>query len=224
MPRLSTWSLWLPFLLACSRLPDFAAPRNVETGRTDITQGDVIFYRKLERSDFKAKSPQGVAKQGNLELGAQTCASLGSNKDVRIDLLQITAQSGQVHYEGRVGNLRFYAVMDRECSWWNPNNDDLAYTLEHEQVHFAISELAARQLNREAATSILKTKYKAQTKEALIKEVEEDVKELLDEHNEAALERNHDFDEDTSVGRDPPRQRAWRVRIERELEETKAWK
>ena len=43
-------------------------------------------------------------------------------------------------------DLRFRAQMDRKCSWWNPKDLGFPqeYILEHEQIHFALCELGAR--------------------------------------------------------------------------------
>jgi hypothetical protein len=49
------------------------------------------------------------------------------------------------------------------------------------------------------------------------------VKSLLDEHNEEAIERNGDFDEDTSAGKFPERQRKRRDHVNRELEALEDW-
>jgi hypothetical protein len=114
--------------------------------------------------------------------------------------------------------------MDRDCSWWNPSNQDVPYTLEHEQVHFALSEIVARKLNREAVKLMRDTHVTAATQEAVVAEIQSEVKELLDEYNQEALERNEDFDEDTSVGKNPPRQKQWRETVNRELAELDAWK
>ncbi len=209
-------------LAACSRLPDFAAPRG---GSLDPSTppGDWIRYRALERSDFKRAAPPGKTKDGSYELGAQTCAYIKTSSDVQIDIVNVTEPSGATRVEGRLRNLHFVAWMDRECSWWNPTNDDVRYTLEHEQVHFAISELAARKLNQEAASLMRELHVNADTQKEVVDEIQTKVKALLDEQNDAALDRNRAFDEETSAGKFPVQQHAWHERIERELRASKAW-
>jgi hypothetical protein len=49
------------------------------------------------------------------------------------------------------------------------------------------------------------------------------IEEKLMEGSRAVLERNRDFDEDTSMGYEPERQKSWFARISAELEETRAW-
>jgi len=209
-------------LAGCSRLPDFAAPR---AGSLDpnTPPGDWIRYRPLERSDFKRTTPPDKVKDGGYELGAQTCAYIKTNSDVQIDLVERTEPNGASHVEGQLRNLQFFAWMDRECSWWNPTNGDISYTLEHEQVHFAISELAARKLNQEAARLMRDQAVTGDTQAEVVDEIQAKVKDMLDEHNQEALDRNREFDEDTSAGKFPKQQRAWYERIGRELDATKAW-
>jgi hypothetical protein len=220
---------WLAVLLAgiavagCSSLPEIARPRG-GTMDASAPPGDWIRYRPLERSDFRRKDPPPVVKQGPYELGAQTCAYLKTNPDVRIDLLKTVEPNGSERVEGRLTNLRFEAWMDRECSWWNPTNHDVPYTLEHEQIHFAISEIAARKLNREAAKLVRDLHVTAGTQEEVVAEIQGKVKALLEEYNDESLERNEDFDQDTSVGKNPPRQKEWRAKVNEELGELDAWK
>jgi hypothetical protein len=208
----------------CSKLPELAEPKAGKAGEFDAEAGDLIRYRKLERADFKRKEPPPVVKQGQYELGAQTCAHLRSNPDVHIDLVSTTQPNGETKHDGRLRNLRFFAYMDRECSWWNPTNQDVAYTLEHEQIHFAISELEARRLNREAEKLMRELRVTASSKEEVVKQVQERLNALLEEHNEDALDRNRDFDKETSVGKNPTRQREWWKTVTRELAESEAWR
>jgi hypothetical protein len=214
----------LLLLSACgSSLPDIARPRG---GTIDASAppGDWIRYRAVERGDFRRVDPPAVVKQGPYELGAQTCAYVKTNPDVRIDLVKTVEPNGSERVEGRLQNLRFEAWMDRECSWWNPTNQDIPYTLEHEQIHFAISEIAARKLNREAAKLMKDLHVTAGTQDAVVQEIQGKVKSLLEEYNQEAIERNEDFDEDTSVGKNPPRQKQWRDTVNRELQALDAWK
>lgn len=216
-----------PFVLlalsACSTLPEIAKPR---AGTIDATAppGDWIRYRAVERGDFRRVEPPAVVKQGPYELGAQTCAYVKTTPDVKIDLVKTVEPNGAEHVEGRLRNLRFEAWMDRECSWWNPTNHDIPYTLEHEQIHFAISEIAARKLNQAAAKLMAELHVTADDQNAVVAEIQGKVKKLLDDYNGEALERNEAFDRDTSVGKNPPRQKQWKATIERDLSALSAWK
>ncbi|HEY3493060.1 MAG TPA: hypothetical protein VGK73_00170 [Polyangiaceae bacterium] len=215
----------LPLLAGCSRLPEFAEPKSSAAGAYDPDSGgDLVRYRSLERGDFRRKIPPEVTKQGPYELGAMTCAHVRTNPDVRINIVSTTDPGGKTRHEGRLSNLKFFAYMDRDCSWWNPTNDDVPYTLEHEQIHFAISELEARGLNQESQKLMRELRVTGDSKEEIVAKVQKELNELLEEHNEEALDRNREFDEETSVGKNPTRQREWRKTVERELEATEAWR
>jgi hypothetical protein len=55
---------------------------------------------------------------------------------------------GQRYFFGRIERLAFEAVMLPDRSWWNPKipANMRGYVLQHEQIHFALMELAAQQL------------------------------------------------------------------------------
>jgi hypothetical protein len=214
--------LAVTFLLAaCSSLPDFAAPKSGAISSDFSADGDFIRYRTVERSDFKRKDPPGQIRYGKYEIGALTCADIRTHPDVSIRTLK---PAGSDEWQGRLEFLRFQAFMDRQCSWWNPKQSDPAYTLQHEQIHFALFELAARNLNREAATLVKKLRVTADSQKDAVKQVEDEITELLESHHKAVTERNTDFDEDTSLGYNAERQKKWWEDVSRELRETEAWK
>jgi hypothetical protein len=217
---------WLSLLtgLGCSTLPDFAAPKSspVESGALDPE--DAISYRPLQRGDFRRTSPPGQIQHGKYELGALTCGSLLTSPDTQMQLETITEPNGKSHYRGRFKILKFRALMDRQCSWWNPKNREPAYTLQHEQIHFALYEIEARRMNERAAELVQRTAIEGDDREEVVARLNAAIQELLDDHVEQSLERNRDFDEETSLGHDPERQAEWWKRIQRELAETAAFK
>ena len=210
---------------ACSRLPDFAAPKRIDSGSAEGRESDdLISYRKLARGDFKRKSAPGQVKHGKYELGALTCGSISTSPDTQLELVTTKDPDGTVTYTGTLKVLRFRSLMDRQCSWWNPTNKQHDYTLQHEQIHFALHEIEARRLNQKAAQLVKTTKIEADDKDAVVERLNTLIKELLDEHIEIALERNHDFDSETSLGHDPKRQAEWWNTVQRELAETERFK
>jgi hypothetical protein len=114
--------------------------------------------------------------------------------------------------------------MDRDCSWWSPNTRSSEYTLQHEQIHFAIREIAARRLNASAERLAMELHVVAATEQEVRLQLRHRVEELFNEHNEAAVHRSREFDDDTSATRDNERQRQWWLQVERELEETADWR
>ena len=113
---------------------------------------------------------------------------------------------------------------DRTCSWWSPNARDPEYTLQHEQIHFAIREIEARRLNQSAELLAMELHVTADTEQEVQRRLRERVEQLFDEHNEAALQRSRDLDDDTSATRNDERQREWWLQVERELAETADWR
>lgn len=208
---------------ACSRLPNSAAPKL----RTDVTYAmlesfDVIAYRTLTREDFKGTAaPREFAAIAD-HLGAATCSHLLTTAGTKAVIVERYGARGERHFESRAHELGFRAVMDRSCSWWN---DTLAalrpeYVLQHEQIHFAITELQARRLNA-TALEVMQQRFTAATQDEAFAHVQRAVQEQLEEGSQAVLERSRDFDEDTSVGYRPDRQSEWFERISLELERTR---
>lgn len=209
--------------LACSSLPDFAAPKSASV-RSGEPAGNAIAYRSLERADFQRTTPPGQIKHGQYELGALTCGSLSTSPDTQMQIETITAPGGASRYRGRYKILRFRASMDRQCSWWNPKNREPEYTLQHEQIHFALYEIEARRMNERVPRVLEETVFEDRDRERLVARLNAVLQRMLDEHVERSLERNTDFDEETSLGHDPERQAKWWQTVQRELAETAAFK
>jgi len=189
-----------------SKLPDYAKPTGQSMDPQDMEGRDRIAYRKLKPDDFLAKEPPENMRQYAERMGAVTCAHLLSFPDPRYTIRE-TPQG----FEGRYENLDFVALMDRECSWWNPQQADVpvAYVLQHEQIHFALAEIAARRLDDEAKELMAELQPRASSQ----KEVEEiligTVQDLLKKAIKGLLAENQRFDEDTSNTYAPEKQQKW---------------
>jgi hypothetical protein len=211
--------------LSCSTLPEYAAPKGgvVEAGKLDST--DVIGYRLLTRADFRGTHAPPEFAQVADRVGAATCGQVRTTSDTTffIKWRQDSPESERHHWV-EVKKLSFMALMDRRCSWWNDKAAARApgYVLQHEQIHFALYELGARKLN--ASVDALKRDMTAEG--ASQAEVESRAQRALNDAlvkaTEDLLERNRDFDEDTSLGYRPDRQRAWLERVNEELSATQA--
>ena len=178
-----------------------------------------IPYRALTRDDFRAaKRPDEVAATHG-RLGALTCVDLTTHPDlfIRATSEGNDAQLGRVR--ARVHNLAFTASMDRDCSWWNPQHVGLPheYIREHEQIHFALFEIAARRLNQQAARIQERVEAVARTQDEAIDEVQR----RLDAELRAAFEqvklRSDDLDRQTSFAYRRARQRWWYRQVDEEL-------
>lgn len=213
-------------LLACSRLPDYAAPKGgvVDAGQLDST--DVIGYRQLTRGDFRGTHAPPEFAQVAERVGAATCGQVRTTADTQflISWRQESPDAEKKHWV-EVRKLGFVALMDRRCSWWNDRAAARApgYVLEHEQIHFALYELGARKLNASVESIKRDMVNEGSSQEAVQARAQRALNEALERATNELLERNRDFDEDTSLGFRPDRQRAWMQKVLTELEETRAF-
>jgi hypothetical protein len=108
----------------------------------------------------------------------------------------------------------FVAVIDRDCSWWNDAAPDPPeYTLQHEQVHFAIAEVVARRLTREhrelrgfGATAVEAAASFGRQSDALVRRSGDEM-----------AARSLAFDQETSAVFQPSAQAAWYHRLMAEI-------
>lgn len=215
---LSLLLLWVP---ACAQLPDYAKPQTIKIdGLPEGIHGGFT-YRPLTPDDFQAASLPAHQSAHGEHINAQSAI-----------LIRITADSsfkitpwplwGQMNYLGSINRLAFEAVMIPKHSWWNKkiSTANTAYVLQHEQIHFALTELAARQLTRDArawASNVLVVKQTtAEVYSEFARQIEEKIKAAL----EASKKRHLAFDNDASLYYNPKWQDWWYETVEEELKQT----
>lgn len=195
----------LAALSACATLPDYARPTVREVAPGGYAVADVIPYRELSREDFRAASPPGPIAAFAPRLGAYTCAQIvpGSFNDRLV--IEGDADSGR--YVARAPGLAFRAEMDRQCSWWNPSGTAASneYVLQHEQIHFAIVELHARELQDRVAG----LRGRGRSAAAAVNDLRRAIQRAQDETADRILAENTRFDEETSFSADRRRQSQW---------------
>jgi hypothetical protein len=213
-------------LLGCSTLPEYAAPKGgvVDAGKLDSS--DVIGYRQLTRADFRgAKAPAEFAAVAD-RVGAATCGQVRTTADTTflLNWRQPTPTSQRRHWV-EVKRLGFMALMDRHCSWWNERLAARApgYVLQHEQIHFALYELGARKLNASVTAIKRDMAGEGKSQQEVQSHAQQALNEALARATEELLARNRDFDQDTSLGYRPDRQRAWLQKVTAELAQTQAF-
>lgn len=213
-------------LAGCATLPEYAAPKGgvVDAGKLDSS--DVIGYRQLTREDFRGTQAPAEFAPVAARVGAATCGQVRTTADTTflINWRQASPTSEKRHWV-EVKKLSFMALMDRHCSWWNEKAAARApaYVLQHEQIHFALYELGARKLNAEAEAIKRDMVSEGKTSEEVQAHAEKALNEALVKATEELLERNREFDQDTSLGYRPDRQRAWLRKVTEELAETTAF-
>jgi hypothetical protein len=129
---------------------------------------------------------------------------------------------GKRYFFGRIEHLAFEAIMLPDRSWWNPKipANMTHYVLQHEQIHFALTELAARQLTMDTpkwASEVLVMELAPQEVRA---ELTRQIQERINAAMEANLKRQAEFDEDTSLFYYPKWQQWWASTVEEELKQT----
>jgi hypothetical protein len=213
-------------LLGCATLPEYAAPKGgvVDAGKLDSS--DVIGYRQLTRDDFRGTQAPPEFAPVAARVGAATCGQVRTTPDTTflINWRQASPTSEKRHWV-EVKKLSFMALMDRHCSWWNEKAAARApaYVLQHEQIHFALYELGARKLNADAEAIKHEMTRDGSSSNEVQAHAEKALNEALVKATEQLLARNRDFDQDTSLGFRPDRQRAWLRKVTEELAETTAF-
>jgi len=222
---LKRWLLALS-LVGCSTLPEYAAPKGgvVDAGKLDSS--DVIGYRQLTRADFRGTQAPPEFAPVAARVGAATCGQVRTTADTTflINWRQASPTSEKRHWV-EVKKLGFMALMDRRCSWWNEKAASRApgYVLQHEQIHFALYELGARKLNALVDSISHEMKAEGSSQQEVQALAQKALNEALQKATDDLLQRNREFDEDTSLGYRPDRQRAWLRKVTEELAETTAF-
>lgn len=187
---------------AVSALPEHARPRSSTIAAASVDLASAFGYRALTRGDFRAAQPPPEVAAHAESMGAWTCALIAPPSATRFRLLPAAGGRFVAFVEGAV----FRALFEPECSWWNQQaGGDPHYVLEHEQVHFALVELQARELTRRFAALRIEVATPAEARDAF----EQRYRELYDETGRALIEVNARFDAETSVRRDIGRQAEW---------------
>lgn len=171
----------------------------------DWISGHVVGYRLLAQDDFEAEDSGNL--WGNIYHGAEICTHIIPSED-----------------HDRTGAFR--AVMKPECSFWNeavgpigslgglagtsvipgmPTQQPTWYVLQHEQIHFAIMEVASRRLS----ASIAEIPAPSRTPAGI-----ETAYRLTLSH---AQERHRKFDAATSGTFDPQKLAMWVRLLETEM-------
>ena len=206
----------LLFLLSgCAQLPEYARPRILDIDNKQEGFKNEITYRQLTVDDFQALELSANIRPHANKIGAHTCSRIRVAKDSEF---RITSGylNQQIYYFGSLNNIAFEAVMGPECSWMNPNlfGKKLEYVLEHEQIHFALMEIAARKLTQKYRKE--KNKFIAiqLTVEETRKEIAAEIRSMIRTANQEVLQEHTSFDEDTSLYFDPEGQKWWLDRVE----------
>ena len=210
-------------LSGCAQLPEYARPHTMEIDNKQEGLKNVITYRQLTIDDFQALELPANIEPHAESIGAHTCCRIRVAKDSKF-MITRRYLNQQIHYFGSIKYIAFEAVMDPECSWLNPkvSGKKLEYVLEHEQIHFALMEIAARKLTQEARKEAKKFIAIQLSYGDTREEVSAKIRDMLRTSNQAVLKEHTSFDEDTSLYFDPKGQRWWLDWVEDQLFKTRS--
>jgi hypothetical protein len=197
-------------LSGCAQLPEYARPHIMEIDNKQEGLKKGITYRQLTIDDFQALELPANIEPHAKSIGAHTCCQIRVAKDSKFTITRGYLNQ-QLHYFGSIKYIVFEAVMDPECSWLNPDisGKKLEYVLEHEQIHFALMEIAARKLTREARKEAKNFIAIQSTYEDTQEEILAKIRGMVLTASQAVLKEHTSFDEDTSLYFDPKGQRWW---------------
>lgn len=217
-------ALLILFFSACARLPEYARPQFSPEDNT-VATANSFGYRELRVDDFHADSLPPKFEQFNHTIQARSCISIQTSRDSQIQIASGTITE-KIIYTGKFSNISFIAVFNPDCSWWNPEirPEKKNYILQHEQIHFALTELTARRLNRRYKDHMEQYFAIGNTLEEVKKQLHGEAKRISREGIEEALKEHTSFDEETSLFYDPEIQQRWSERVTRELNENKTGK
>ena len=213
--------LYLILAAGCAELPEYAKPRTVQIDETSGSLATAFTYRQLKREDFRAASlPENMSPHGK-SINAQSAIRIRITADSKFSIARRPSLD-EKNYVGSINRLAFEAVMLPDSSWWNPKLQGAitGYVLQHEQIHFALTEIAARKLTSDARKWASKFSVIKETPQEIYSEMTRQIKGLINSAMEANKKRHLKFDEETSLFYTPSWQAWWLEVTEKELKQT----
>jgi hypothetical protein len=183
---------------------------------------DTIRYREITPSDFRGAAPPPEFADHARVVGAAFCGRIVLSPEARIVAYPVHPSQPGTPFVATMENMSFRAEMDRACSWWNqrsPATSMYQTLLQHEQIHFAISELAARRLTVQAQSWMTGWRHVAASADEAIAAGSSFVERALHELSADVTRRNEAFDRETSFMTNQQRQLYWFFQVRRELEQ-----
>jgi hypothetical protein len=185
------------------------------TDRAQLSDPDLIPYRKLALADFRAREVPAEARAIQDRVGAYTCLTLAHEGPIAVAPLAGNPR----RFRAELVSVSFRAYMNRRCSWLNPQAPlDRAYILEHEQIHFAIWEIEARRLGREPDSIRREVQSVARSDRAAIEATRQKIARIVERALDRLRVQNQKFDDETSFGYYPERQKKWLAQVRSSLD------
>lgn len=185
----------------------------------EILGGDLVDHRRLSVTDFRAAIPERVVPVVPIEGGvvaAHVAVTVLCEADVRMQ----TQSDGTS--EARFAKLDFRALLDRTHSWWNLELDgDELWRLRHEQGHFDLTEVMARDLRQQARALRAALRGEGPTPEAAAADLAAQWTATVAPRIDAHRWLQNRYDLETLHGIDTEAQGRWWREIDRDLRRTR---
>jgi hypothetical protein len=209
-PLLFVILLWVSLLVVSCTATQPGPKSSARIVSADSIDSSVLVgFRTLTREDFRAKQPPASSGSDSTHLGALLCGSIGADSDIALEFQ--SPDDAKVHWFV-FGDAGYRARMDPHCSWWNLEQRRVSprYVLEHEQIHFALLEISAREINREIATR----RVRVESRDQAVSAAQAELTSVLTAQREEYLAQSRRFDEQTSPQPDAEAQARWRREVE----------
>ncbi len=162
-----------------------------------IRSADLIPYRPLAASDFLAPQVPPEVLASRHTVGAYTCLTLVH--DAPISVAPLEDRPGV--FRAELVQVNFRAYMNRGCSWLNEGAPlPAGYIMEHEQIHFALWELQARRLNRDAPAIAKEVEATERDPDRAVEATKDKLARVLERALAELRKENLAFDGETSQG------------------------
>ena len=202
----------------CMQLPEYARPRLHGPDEETVSGREGFAYRALTLADFQAQSLPEAYEGYDHHINAHSCISIRPTPDSTARIAK-GVYEGREFYIGTISRVGFEAIFVPSCSWWNPAVPAGAkdYVLQHEQVHFGLAELAARDLTERVREEFDDYMAIDNSSQAVQQELAGQMHSWARAAMEESLERHTEFDNDTSLFYDPRGQDKWYTEVKERL-------
>jgi hypothetical protein len=210
----------LVLLSSCVSLPEYARPQIYIPEEDTATTQKGFSYRKLAFTDFQATSLPVEIQQYSHHLNARSCITIHPSQNSKVNLRRAIFYD-HLTYTGSFDYVSFEASFIPSCSWWNDKVPEKlkTYVLQHEQIHFALAELAARKVTLQAKEELGHYVAFGNSNDEVHMKLRAKVKELIQDAINSDLKVHTAFDEDTSGYYVPKVQQSWFSAVEKRLAE-----
>jgi hypothetical protein len=175
-------------LVLCLTVPIEAVPSLVRQNGSELPPIEWSTERKLRWQDFMMRSPAWSSDDSHSWVGLVTTWTCGAEFVFKVR-----------------------AIFDPSRSWVRPGSQEDAL-LRHEQTHFDLTELAARQLRRHLA---------GLDKPCSTSTTMHEIDRVIANRRQAWEQEQKGYDRDTGHGTDHTRQEFWGLRTQQQLDQLK---